>query len=63
MAEEAVPTIAELELDGKIFFVEKDQEGNVVSREELDGELVLRALLTVIEDAVRSVTEPTEETP
>jgi hypothetical protein len=48
---------AELELEGKVFFVEKDEDGNVISRDELDGELVLQALMTVIQAGVRDMKE------
>lgn len=49
-------TNVELELEGKVFIVEKDKEGNVVSRDELNGELVLKSLLVVLEDAIRTWT-------
>ena len=55
-------TTATLEMDGKIFYVERDADGNVLSREELDGEVMLAALLHVIEKAVYlATTEKTEE--
>jgi len=39
----------ELELDGHIYITHKNGEGEVLSREELDGELMLKALLSVID--------------
>lgn len=41
-----------LELDGKVFIVEVE-EGKVKSKEELDGQAVVEALLMVIEDSLR----------
>jgi hypothetical protein len=47
-----------IELEGKIFLVTKDATGNVVSKEELDGETMLKALLVTIEDALESYIPP-----
>lgn len=37
------------ELEGDVFIVEKDAEGNITSREKLDGEIVLQSLVNVLE--------------
>jgi hypothetical protein len=50
MSEEQV---MELELDGKIYAVVRDSSGELISREELDGELMLQVLLKVLDDAIR----------
>lgn len=47
-----MPDTLELELDGHIYTVEKDEEGNIISREELDGEMCLRLLIRILEDAI-----------
>ena len=47
-----------IELEGKIFLVTKDNVGNVLSKEELDGETMLKALLVTIEDALNSYIPP-----
>jgi hypothetical protein len=44
-----------LELEGTVFVVTKDQEGNVLTREPLDSKIVLRALLASIEDGVKLI--------
>jgi len=41
----------ELELDGHIYLVKKDGDGNVTSKDELDGELCLRLLVAILDDA------------
>lgn len=43
----------ELELDGKIFLVGKDEKGDVVSRDQLDGELCLKVVVAVLDDALK----------
>ena len=48
-----IKTSAHLVLDGKIFIVETDADGNEVSKEELDGDVCLKALLSVLEDALK----------
>ena len=45
---------AEIELDGHIYVVEYDSENNVVSRDELDGETVIKIMLAVLSDAFES---------
>lgn len=40
-----------LELDGKVFIIEK-KNGKEILREEIDGKTVLRCLLSMIEQAV-----------
>ena len=42
---------SELKLEGKIFFVQKNEKDEVVSQEELDGEICLKLLLAVLDDA------------
>jgi len=44
----------DLELQGHVYMVQKDKDGNELSRNELDGELVLKALLSVFSDAVKA---------
>lgn len=41
-----------LVLEGKIFYVETDANGKEVTREELDGELCMQALVTVLDETV-----------
>jgi hypothetical protein len=44
----------DLELEGSVHIVERDEDGNEISREKLDGELVLKALVSVLSDAVNA---------
>ena len=44
----------EIELEGKIFLVEKDSEGAVTSREEMNGKDCLKVLATVVESCFTS---------
>ena len=39
---------ASLELEGKIFIVQKDKDGEIILRDELDGEICLKAMEIVI---------------
>ena len=48
-----------LELDGHVYVVEKDDDGNVISRDEIDGEVVLKLLLSVLSDAIKAYSTPT----
>lgn len=41
-----------LELDGSINIVNLDENGNEVSREALDGEVCLKAIMHVLEEAI-----------
>lgn len=41
------------ELDGKVFITEKTKKGKVVSQEEIDGETVLKLLVSVLEQSLR----------
>lgn len=50
----------ELQLDGKIYLVQKDEKGNEILRDELDSETVLQALASVVSEAITNLTE--EET-
>ena len=45
---------SELELDGHIYIIEYDDNDNIVSRDEIDGEAVLRLLLGVLSDALEN---------
>jgi len=42
----------DIELDGHVYLVEKDKDENIISKEELDGDIVLKCLLHVFEAAV-----------
>ena len=55
--EEEVPDLS-IELEGKIFLVTKDKQGNIVEKSELDGELMLKALLVTVQDALESYVPP-----
>ena len=46
--------VLEMELEGKIFLVHKDVDGKMISREELNSEIMLKALLNTLEDALHS---------
>jgi hypothetical protein len=41
-----------LELDGHVYIVEKDEEGNEISRDEIDGEVVLQIVLLTLEESL-----------
>ena len=41
-------TVLELELDGHVYVVEKDKNGNLISKEEIDANLVLQSLIGCI---------------
>ena len=43
-----IKTFQELELNGKIFLVHKNENGTVVDKEELNGEYMLRLLEYVL---------------
>lgn len=43
----------DIELDGNIYLVEKDKDGNVVGKSEIDGEVVLKMIVTILEQAVK----------
>lgn len=43
---------SELELDGKIYLITKDNDGNVISKDELDGETCLKVIVAVLDDAL-----------
>ena len=47
----------ELMLEGKVFILEKDADGKETSREELDGEVVLKCLLATLETALSAAEE------
>ena len=44
----------DIELQGKIFLVQKDENGEEVLRDELDSEIVLKAILAVVSDSLSS---------
>jgi hypothetical protein len=44
----------ELELEGKIFLIHKDKDGKLINREELNGEIMLKAFLNTLEVALNS---------
>jgi hypothetical protein len=51
--EEAFPASSELELDGKIYLVTRDEKGEVLSRDELDGETCLKVMVAVLDDSLQ----------
>jgi len=58
MKREAQPgDTLDLELEGKISLVTSDKDGKEVGREDLDGELVLKTILVVIEHGLNELTE------
>lgn len=40
------------ELDGKIYVTERKADGTLISQEEIDGEVVLKLLVSVLEEAL-----------
>ena len=46
---------ASFEMEGKVFFVERDKHGNVISEEEIDGEIVLKLLVWALEIGIDMV--------
>jgi len=46
-----------LELEGGVFVVERDADGNVVSQEEIDGKLVLQLVLQAIELSIKKLVD------
>lgn len=50
----------QLELKGKISIIELDDNGKVISQEELPGTLALRVLAQAISDAVELLAEDSE---
>ncbi len=47
----------ELMLEGKVFVVERDVGGKEISKEEIDGEIVLKCLLAKLETALMAAEE------
>lgn len=45
---------SELELDGHIFLVERDNDGNVTKRSELNPEICLKVIVAVLDDAIKN---------
>lgn len=52
MPEEKEAISAELELDGTVYYIEKDGDGNVILKKELPNQVVVNALATFFNDAV-----------
>lgn len=55
------PVEMSLELQGKIFLIEKNVNGEEISRSELDGEVMLQALVGVLVDSMVEQKEPEEQ--
>lgn len=53
------PVKSEIELDGHIYFVEKDENGKVVSKIELDPDLCLQVIIYAIEEGLKKMTKET----
>jgi hypothetical protein len=51
-----------LELEGEVSIVTKDDSGNVLSKDPLDGRIVLKALLHCIEEGIFELKENLERT-
>lgn len=49
-----------LELDGKVFIVDK-KHGKEVSREEIDGKVVLQCLLSTLKESIDAYSEKLEQ--
>jgi hypothetical protein len=49
--------VAELELDGTIYYVEKDKDGKVVFRDALPGKSVMSALSLLLGQAMEAIDE------
>ncbi len=47
-------TSQELKLDGHIYLVTKTEDGTVLSQDELDGEIILKLLVAVLDDATKN---------
>ena len=41
------------EMDGKIFVTERKGDGTLISQEEIDGEVVLKCLVSLLEQGMR----------
>lgn len=50
MSDDKVDNV-ELKLDGHIYFVKKDVDGKVLSEDELDGDMCLKLLVAILDDA------------
>ena len=44
----------ELKLDGHIYYVKKNAAGDVISEEEMDGDMCLKLLVAILDDAHKS---------
>jgi hypothetical protein len=43
-----------IELQGNVFLTEKDKNGNIISQEEVDGQVVVNCLLEVLIGALKN---------
>lgn len=50
-----IETTQELELEGKVFLVHKNQNGTEIDREELDGAFILQLLETLLTSDIESL--------
>ena len=48
----------DLELDGTIYLVQRDKEGKLLVRDPMDGEVMLKVLLSVVSDGLDTVGPP-----
>jgi len=48
----------DFELEGKVFMIQKDKDGNVLLRQEMDGDVLLKILLDMFSDAAENYIPP-----
>lgn|SRR3990167_1705270 len=47
-------THLDFELQGKVFITERKDDGTIVSQEQIDGEVVLKCLVSLLESGMRT---------
>lgn len=48
----------DFKLEGKIWMIQKDKDGNVLLEQEMDGEILLKILLDMFSDAAENYIPP-----
>jgi len=43
------------EMEGHVWVVERDENDNEISREEIEGDVVLRILITILEESLKAL--------
>lgn len=51
----------ELEFEGHVYFIEKDDNGNIIRKDEIEQEFVVNCLLSAIREGVKHISVKEEE--